>query len=190
MLPVDIVRQMLAAIGDDPERDGLADTPARVVRSWAELYAGYTSDPRVHLQRTFEVEHQELIFLNGIAFYSTCEHHMLPFYGTADVAYLPREGGRVVGLSKLARVVDGYARRLQVQERLTEEIADAVWEVLQPAAVGVRVRAQHFCMMARGCKQQNATMKTHALRGMLHPHSDPSDKGAALRAEWERGLPG
>lgn len=181
-LPNELVREMLFSIGENPERNGLIDTPARVVKSWSELYAGYKTDPRNHLEKTFDVSHDQLICVNDIEFFSTCEHHMLPFFGTADVAYLPTDNGKVVGLSKIARLVDGYARRLQVQERLTDEIANAINEVLQPRAVAVRVRAKHFCMVARGIKSNAAKMSTTALRGEMLSNNQ-------LKSEWIAGLP-
>lgn len=177
-----LIRDMLFAIGENPDRDGLRDTPGRVVKSWSELYAGYDSDPKSYLEKTFDVSHDQLICVNDIEFFSTCEHHMLPFFGTADVAYLPSNNGKVVGLSKIARLVDGYARRLQVQERLTDEIANAINEVLKPRAVAVRVRAKHFCMVARGIKSNAAKMSTTALRGEMLSNNQ-------LKSEWIAGLP-
>lgn len=176
----DIVRRMIEAIGDDVTREGLADTPARVVRSWGELFSGYREDPRRHLSKTFDASSSSMVCVNGIEFVSTCEHHMLPFIGTVDVAYIPR--ARVVGLSKFARLVDGYARRLQIQERLTDQIADAIAECVDTLGVGVRVRARHSCMSLRGARNAGASMTTTALRGALRDE-------AAARAEWLTGLP-
>lgn len=177
-----LVRSLLDAIGEDPNREGVEETPARVVKSWRELYAGYHEDPDAHLEKVFAVEHDEMVTLTGITFFSTCEHHMLPFFGTADVSYVPNTDVGVVGLSKLARVVVGYARRLQVQERLTTQVADALVKKLNPRFVGVRVRAQHFCMVARGASQPGASMTTQAVRGELRDDVN-------TRAEWLRTLP-
>jgi GTP cyclohydrolase I len=159
------VREILIAIGEDPDREGLRDTPARVARSWAELFAGYQQDPADVLVTTFgDVEgYDDLILLKDIPFYSTCEHHMLPFIGVAHVAYLPKD--RVVGLSKLARLVDVYARRLQIQERMTQEIARAIMEHLQPLGCAVVIEATHGCMVCRGVRKEGAKMVTSALKG-------------------------
>lgn len=177
---LDIVRRMIVAIGDDPARDGLKDTPSRVVRSWREVFGGYANDPALHLATTFDVGGDQMIHVNGIEFFSTCEHHMLPFHGTVDVAYIPRD--RVVGLSKFARVVDGYARRLQVQERLTNQVADAIVEHVSVLGAAVRVRAVHQCMIARGARTR-ATMTTTALRGIILEDD-------TVRREWMSALPG
>lgn len=162
---------LLRSIGEDPQREGLVETPRRVAKAWAELTAGLREDPGVHLRKTFAIEHDGLVLLRDIEFYSLCEHHLLPFTGKADVAYLPADG-RVAGLSKLARVVEGFARRPQVQERLTNQIADCLVEHLQPAAVLVRVEAQHLCMKMRGISRFESTMVTQAARGLAltDPH--------------------
>lgn len=159
------VREILIAIGEDPDREGLRDTPTRVARSWAELYSGYSQDPAEVLATTFgDVDgYNEMILLKDIPFHSTCEHHMLPFNGVAHVAYLPKE--RVVGLSKLARLVDVYARRLQIQERMTREMARAIMTHLQPLGCGVVVEATHGCMVCRGVKKEGAKMVTSTLAG-------------------------
>lgn len=160
------VRQILKDIGENPNRPGLLDTPKRVVKSWKETFAGYGQNPTDILGRTFAPEgykYNEMVLLKGIELYSTCEHHMLPFYGRAHVAYIPTD--RVVGLSKLARLVDCFARRLQIQEKLTEQIAQAIQEVLQPKGVAVVIEAKHHCMCARGIGKQNSNMMTSALRG-------------------------
>jgi GTP cyclohydrolase IA len=157
------VREILLAVGEDPERDGLARTPERVALSFAELFSGLREDPRGHLRVTFDEQHREMVVLRDIPFASACEHHLLPFTGRAHVGYIPQ--GRVVGLSKLARVVEGYARRPQVQERLTSEIADALMEELQPDGCGVVIEAIHTCMTIRGIKKAGATMITSAMRG-------------------------
>ncbi len=157
------VREILLAIGEDPDREGLQRTPARVAAAYAELFAGLGEDPRRHLSVTFDEGHKEMVVLRDIPFASTCEHHLLPFTGHAHVAYIPQ--GRVAGLSKLARLVEGYARRPQVQERLTSEIADALMDTLQPDGCGVIIEAVHTCMTIRGIQKPGATMVTSAVRG-------------------------
>ena len=157
------VREMLLAIGEDPDREGLQQTPARVARAYAELFAGLHEDPRHHLNATFDEGHKEMVILRDIPFASLCEHHLLPFTGVAHVGYIPQ--GRIVGLSKLARLVEGYARRPQVQERLTSEVADAIMEVLRPDGCGVVVEAVHTCMTIRGVEKPGAVMVTSAMRG-------------------------
>ena len=157
------VREILAAIGEDPGREGLLRTPHRVAEAYAELFAGLRADPRAHLSTTFDENHKEMVVLRDIPFASVCEHHLLPFTGTAHVGYIPR--GQIVGLSKLARLVEGYARRPQVQERLTSEIADALMDVLQPDGCGVVIEAVHTCMTIRGIEKAGATMVTSAMRG-------------------------
>jgi len=159
-----LVRRMLELIGDDPERQGLKDTPARVVRSWTELFGGYSEDP-ADLVRTFDTTYDQIVVCEGIDYFSTCEHHLLPFHGHAHVAYLPQEKGRVLGLSKMVRIVQVYARRLQIQEQMTEQIAEAIQSAIDPKGVAVVVEGQHLCMMARGVKQAHATMKTSCLLG-------------------------
>ena len=158
------VRTLLRWAGDDPDREGLVDTPARVVRSYRELFAGYETDPRGYLERTFEEVggYDQLVVLKDIRFVSFCEHHMLPVIGKAHVAYLPTD--RVVGISKLARVVNGYARRLQIQEKMTAEIAQAIDEVLQPKGVGVVIEASHSCMTLRGVNTPGASLVTSSLK--------------------------
>ena len=157
------VREILIAIGEDPDREGLVRTPARVAAAYAELFAGLHDDPRRHLAVTFDEGHKEMVVLRDIPFASSCEHHLLPFTGHAHVGYIPQ--GRVVGLSKLARLVEGYARRPQVQERLTSEIADALMEEVQPDGCGVVIEATHTCMTIRGIQKPGATMVTSAVRG-------------------------
>ncbi len=156
------VREILLAIGEDPDREGLLRTPERVARAYAEMFAGLREDPRRHLSVTFDEHHHEMVVLRDIPFASTCEHHLLPFTGRAHIGYIPQ--GRVVGLSKLARLVEGYARRPQVQERLTSEIADAVMEELRPDGCGVVIEAVHTCMSIRGIQKPGATMVTSAVR--------------------------
>lgn len=158
------VSTLLRFVGEDPRRDGLIDTPERVVRAWREMTAGYDEDPAEILSRTFEESSDELIILRGISFYSTCEHHLLPFYGEAAVGYLP---GKVVGISKLSRLVSCFARRLQIQERMTRQIAEALQTHLEARGVGVILRAHHLCMGCRGVRQQDTDMVTSAMLGTL-----------------------
>ena len=157
------VREILVAVGEDPDREGLVRTPERVALAYAELFSGLREDPRRHLAVTFDERHHEMVVLRDVPFASLCEHHLLPFTGRAHIGYIPE--GRVVGLSKLARLVEGYARRPQVQERLTSEIADAIMETLRPDGCGVVIEAVHTCMTLRGVKKPGATMVTSALRG-------------------------
>lgn len=170
------VASLLRFVGEDPSRDGLVDTPSRVVRAWREMTAGYAEDPAEILGRTFEESCDEMVVLSGISFYSTCEHHMLPFYGHVSVGYLP---GKVVGISKLARLVNCFARRLQIQERLTREIADAIETHLDARGVAVVVRAHHLCMGCRGVRQPETDMITSAMRGVLR--SDAVARSEFLR---------
>lgn len=158
------VREILVAVGEDADRDGLAETPRRVARSYAELFRGLRESAATHLARVFEERHGDVILLRDIEFHSLCEHHLLPFSGKAHIAYLPRHG-QVVGLSKLARTVDVFARRPQVQERLTNQIADAIEEHLQAKAVAVLIEAEHFCMKMRGVNKSSSVMLTSTLRG-------------------------
>lgn len=163
-----LIRDLLIAIGEDPTREGLLDTPKRVVKSWIELFGGYDKDIKAILGTTFVQEgykYDEMVLLRNVELYSTCEHHLLPFYGTAHVAYIPRE--RVVGLSKLARLVDAFSKRLQIQEKLTNQIANALVEHLDPIGVAVIIDAKHHCMCARGVGKQNSSMVTSALRGVF-----------------------
>ena len=161
------VRTLIEWAGDNPDREGLLDTPARVARSYRELFAGYEVEPRAYLERTFEEVggYDQLVVLKDIRFVSFCEHHMLPVVGVAHVGYLPTD--RVVGISKLARVVRGYARRLQIQEKMTSEIASAIEEVLRPQGVGVVIEAEHSCMTMRGVDVPGASLTTSALRGVV-----------------------
>ena len=161
------VRTLLRWAGDDPDREGLLDTPGRVARSYRELFAGYDTDPRTYLERTFEEVggYDQLVVLKDIRVVSCCEHHMLPVIGKAHVAYLPRD--RVVGISKLSRVVNGFARRLQIQEKLTAEIANAIQEVLNPHGVGVVIEAEHSCMTLRGVNTPGSSLVTSALLGAV-----------------------
>lgn len=156
------VREILFAVGEDPDREGLRRTPERVADAYSELFSGLREDPRRHLDVTFDEHHHEMVVLRDIPFASVCEHHLLPFTGRAHIGYIPQ--GRVVGLSKLARLVEGYARRPQVQERLTSEIADAIMETLRPDGCGVVIESVHTCMTVRGVRKAGATMVTSAMR--------------------------
>jgi len=167
--PTDAVRRLIQHVGEDPDREGLLDTPKRVVKSFTELTAGYRQDPAAILATTFAEDCDQMVVVEGIEFTSMCEHHLLPFRGTATVAYIP--GERVVGLSKIARLVECYARRLQVQERLTQQIADAMRDHLQPEGVGVVIRSRHLCMGVRGVRKPDATMVTSALHGLFFTDS-------------------
>ena len=164
---LEAVRTLIRWAGDDPDREGLADTPGRVARAWREYAKGYVEDPGVHLSRTFEEVggYDEIVLLKDIPFQSHCEHHMAPIIGKGHIAYLPKN--RVVGISKLARVLHGYARRLQVQERLTAEVADAIWEHLQPQGVAVVIEASHACMTARGVRTPGVMMTTSRMMGVF-----------------------
>ena len=161
------VRTLIGWAGDDPEREGLVDTPARVAKAWREYFGGYHEDPSHHLTRTFDEVggYDEIVLLRDIPFQSHCEHHMAPIIGTAHIAYLPRN--RVVGISKLARVLHGFAKRLQVQERLTAEIADCIWENLKPLGVAVVIQASHACMTARGVNTPGVQMTTSRMMGVF-----------------------
>jgi GTP cyclohydrolase I len=161
------VREILEAIGEDPGRDGLQDTPGRVARMYAEIFGGLHEDPSTHLVTTFEADHDEMVMVRDIPMYSACEHHLLPWVGKAHVAYIPNDDGRVTGLSKLARLVDGYARRPQVQERLTSQVADALESTLKPKGCMVVVEAEHLCMTMRGIRKPGATTVTSAVRGLF-----------------------
>ena len=170
------VREILLAIGENPDREGLSKTPARVARAYDELMSGLRDDPRRHLKTIFHERYDEVVLLRDIEFNSLCEHHLLPFTGRAHVAYLP--DGKVVGLSKLARLVDGYARRPQVQERLTTQIADALMEELNPIGAACVIEAVHTCMTIRGARKPGSTMVTSALRGLFK--ENPSSRSEIL----------
>ena len=161
------VRELLIAIGEDPDREGLRDTPARVARSYQELFAGLRADPAQALERTFSEDHEELVLVRDIPMFSMCEHHLLPFHGVAHVAYIPGPQGHVTGLSKLARLVDLYARRPQVQERLTSQVADALDTKLDTRGALVVIDAEHQCMSARGVRKPGARTTTSAVRGIF-----------------------
>ncbi|GAA2009857.1 GTP cyclohydrolase I FolE [Brevibacterium samyangense] len=169
------VREILLAVGEDPDRDGLRDTPARVARSYGEVFSGLGRDASEVLSASFDIGYDEMVLVRNIEMYSTCEHHLVPFHGVAHVGYIPGKDGKVTGLSKLARLVEIYARRPQVQERLTSQIADALVEQLNPRGVIVVVEAEHLCMSMRGIQKPGASTITSAVRGQL--------RDAASRAE-------
>jgi GTP cyclohydrolase IA len=173
------VLEMLEALGEDPARDGLLKTPHRVAKMYEELFAGFGENPADHLEVTFASEHDEMVMVRDIPFASLCEHHLIPFVGRAHVAYIPGEDGRITGLSKLARLVDGYAKRLQVQERMTTEIADAIELALDPRGVLVVVEAEHLCMSMRGVKKSGTSTVTSAVRGLFR--SDASTRMEAMQ---------
>ncbi|MEC5126909.1 GTP cyclohydrolase I FolE [Verrucomicrobiales bacterium BCK34] len=173
------VREILIAIGEDPDRDGVVQTPARVARFYAEICSGMLEDPSDHLDKTFEVDHDEIIIVRDIPFFSVCEHHLVPFFGKAHVAYLPEADGRIAGLSKLARLVDGYAKRPQVQERLTGQIANAIEEKLRPRGAAVVVEAEHLCMSMRGVKKPGTSTVTSSMRGIFR--NNPSSREEVLQ---------
>lgn len=169
------VKSILVGVGEDPDREGLRETPRRIAEMYSEIFGGLSMDPAAFLQVGFEEDHEEMVILRDIPFYSMCEHHFMPFHGIAHVGYLPE--GRVVGVSKLARVVEAFARRPQVQERLTSQIADCIMDALQPLGVGVVVEAEHLCMTMRGIKKPGSRMVTSAMRGLFR-------KRPATRAEF------
>ncbi|WP_248278399.1 GTP cyclohydrolase I FolE [Bacillus sp. DNRA2] len=158
------LKDLMALCGDDPNRDGLQETPLRVLKAFLEYTEGYKEDPKEHLKKTFDVNHQEIVMVKDIEFYSMCEHHFAPFFGVAHVGYIP--GSKITGLSKLGRLVEGYAKRFQVQERLTNQIADAIEEILEPQGVMVVIEAKHMCMCGRGIKKTAASTSTTAVRGL------------------------
>jgi GTP cyclohydrolase I len=172
------IRQILSAVGEDPDRDGLRATPSRVARMYAEIFSGLEEDPGKHLTVTFEADHDELVLVRDIPVYSVCEHHLVPWFGHAHVAYLPGTDGRVTGLSKLARLVDGYAKRPQVQERLTSQVADTLARVLEPLGTLVVIEAEHLCMSMRGVQKPGATTVTSAVRG--HFLTSPAARAEVL----------
>jgi GTP cyclohydrolase I len=172
------VRELLCAIGEDPDRHGLVDTPARVARSYREMFAGLYIDPDSVLDTTFDEQHDELVLVKEIPLYSTCEHHLVAFHGVAHVGYIPGHDGRVTGLSKIARLVDLYAKRPQIQERLTAQIADALMRKLDPRGVMVIIEAEHLCMSMRGVRKPGAVTTTSAVRGQFK--SDNASRAEAL----------
>ncbi|GIH93005.1 GTP cyclohydrolase I FolE [Planobispora siamensis] len=174
------VREILIAIGEDPDRDGLQDTPARVARAYSEQFAGLGQVPEDVLTKVFDVDHDEMILVRDIEVYSTCEHHLVPFHGLAHVGYIPNDKGQVTGLSKLARLVDVYARRPQVQERMTSQIADALMRVLEPRGVIVVIECEHLCMTMRGVRKPGAKTTTSAVRGMFRDSDKTRAEAMAL----------
>jgi GTP cyclohydrolase IA len=170
------VRELLLAVGEDPDRPGLQATPDRVARAYAETFAGLWQDPAEVLSTTFDEDHDEMVLVKDIPMYSTCEHHLVPFHGVAHIGYIPGEDGRVTGLSKLARLVEVYARRPQVQERMTSQIADALADVLKPRGVLVVIEAEHLCMAMRGIRKPGSSTVTSAVRGIFR-------ESAATRSE-------
>jgi GTP cyclohydrolase I len=171
------VASLIKAIGENPEREGLVETPRRVAEMYAELFVGVDKDAREELTVGYELGHREMVIVRDIPFYSMCEHHLLPFYGTVHIGYIPDVSGRVVGISKLARVVEIVARRPQIQERMTTQIADAIFDGLKPDGVAIVVKAEHLCMVMRGIKKPGSNVVTSALRGTFR-------RKAASRAEF------
>jgi GTP cyclohydrolase IA len=171
------IREILYAIGEDPNRDGLKKTPDRVARAYVEMFAGLSQDPATILSTTFDLGHEEMVLVKDIELYSCCEHHLVPFHGVAHVGYIPNADGRITGLSKLARLVEVYARRPQVQERLTSQVADAMVEHLSPRGVIVVIECEHLCMSMRGVRKPGARTVTSAVRGQLR---DPATRAEAM----------
>ena len=169
------VRLILEGVGEDPDREGLRETPARVARMYEEVFAGLSEDPARHFQVTFDEGHEEMVIERGIPFYSMCEHHLVPFFGTASIAYIPGASGRICGISKLARLLDAFAKRPQVQERLTTQVADTLVAELNPQGVIVVIEAEHMCMSMRGVRKPGAKTTTSVMRGVF--------ENAATRAE-------
>ncbi|MEV0262944.1 GTP cyclohydrolase I FolE [Streptomyces sp. NPDC050617] len=171
------VRELLIAVGEDPDREGLRETPARVARSYKEIFAGLRQEPGDVLTTTFDLGHDEMVLVRDIEVFSTCEHHLVPFHGVAHVGYIPATSGKITGLSKLARLVDVFARRPQVQERLTTQIADSLMEILEPRGAIVVVECEHMCMSMRGIRKPGAKTLTSAVRGQLR---DPATRAEAM----------
>jgi GTP cyclohydrolase I len=171
------VRDLLVALGEDPDREGLRDTPGRVARAYAEIFRGLTMTPDEVLTTTFDLGHDEMVLVKDIELYSTCEHHLVPFHGVAHIGYIPNANGRITGLSKLARLVDVYAKRPQVQERLTTQVADALMRILEPRGAIVVLEAEHLCMSMRGVRKPGARTVTSAVRGSLR---DPTTRAEAM----------
>ena len=176
------VRELLIAMGEDPEREGLRDTPARVARAYAELTAGLRQRPEDVLTTTFDIGHDEMVLVRDMELWSMCEHHLVPFTGVAHVGYIPAETGKITGLSKLARVVDVFAKRPQVQERLTTQVADALMEILEPRGVIVVIEAEHLCMTMRGVRKAGARTITSAVRGIMHNAATRSEAMALIHS--------
>jgi len=184
---IEAVRMLLMAIGEDVEREGLLMTPERVADMYAELFDGLTFDPKEHLQLQFvEDKHGEMVLVKGIPFYSMCEHHLLPFIGKAHVAYIPKNGV-ITGISKIARVVEGYSHRLQLQERMTTQIADALVDVLKPQGVLAVLEAEHLCMSMRGVKKPGTQTVTSAVRGIFHTNATRNEAMALIRPSFMTG---
>jgi GTP cyclohydrolase IA len=177
------VEELLIAIGEDPKREGLRDTPSRVARALEENFAGLHQDPEAILSTTFDIGHQELVIVRDIEVYSHCEHHLTPFHGVAHIGYIPGESGRITGLSKLARIVDLYAKRPQVQERLTSQIADALVEILKAAGVIVVIDCEHLCMSMRGVRKPQARTTTSAVRGVLRNSATRAEAMSLINAQ-------
>ncbi len=171
------VRQLLIAIGEDPDRDGLSDTPARVARAYAEMFGGLRQTPEEVLTTTFDAGHDEMVIVKDIELYSTCEHHLVPFHGVAHIGYIPNANGRITGLSKLARLVDIFAKRPQVQERLTTQVADSLVRILEPRGAIVVMECEHLCMSMRGVRKPGSRTITSAVRGSLR---DPASRAEAM----------
>ena len=171
------VRDLLIAIGEDPDRDGLRDTPVRVARAYQEMFRGLQMDPDEVLTTTFDIGHDEMVLVKDIELYSTCEHHLVPFHGVAHIGYIPNDTGRITGLSKLARLVDVFAKRPQVQERLTTQVADSLVRILEPRGAIVVLEAEHLCMSMRGVRKPGAKTVTSAVRGSLR---DPATRAEAM----------
>ncbi|MDO4898288.1 MAG: GTP cyclohydrolase I FolE [Rothia sp. (in: high G+C Gram-positive bacteria)] len=178
------VREILLAIGEDPDRDGLCETPARVARAYEEMFAGLQMDASEVLGTTFDIDHSELVLVKDIPFFSTCEHHLVPFFGVAHIGYIPGEDGKVTGLSKLARLVDLYAKRPQVQERLTTQVVEALEEHLSPRGAIVVMQAEHMCMSMRGVRKPGTKTVTSAVRGALR---DPATRAEAMSLIMAKG---
>jgi GTP cyclohydrolase I len=176
------VRELLIAIGEDPDREGLAATPERVARAYAELTAGLRMLPEEVLSTTFDIGHDEMVLVKDIELWSMCEHHLVPFTGVAHVGYIPSESGKITGLSKLARLVDVYAKRPQVQERLTTQVADSLMRILEPRGVIVVIEAEHLCMTMRGVRKAGARTITSAVRGMMHKSATRAEAMALINA--------
>jgi GTP cyclohydrolase I len=180
------VRELLEAIGEDTARDGLKRTPKRIAEMYEEIFGGMHTDPRRHLTTTFEAEHDEMVMIRDIPLYSVCEHHLIPFHGKAHVAYIPGEDGRITGLSKVARMVDEFAKRPQVQERLTTQIADALMDALKPLGVFVVIEAEHLCMSMRGVRKPGSLTVTSAVRGEFK--NNPATRAEAMSFIGQPGM--
>ncbi len=181
------VREILLAIGENPDRDGLRDTPARVARACEEQFSGLGQEPESVLTTVFDAGHDEMVLVRDIDFYATCEHHLIPFFGVAHVGYIPNEKGQLTGLSKLARLVDLYARRPQVQERMTSQVADALMNVLEPNGVIVVIEAEHLCMAMRGVRKPGARTVTSAVRGSFRDSESTRAEAMSLLVSRQGG---